>query len=210
MITALLRIDGVPFGLIANSPMHLAGTIEAEVRDNAARFARRCDAHGLPLISLCDTLAFMVGSDAEKSALVRWLCRMFVNGANPSVPLFVMVLRKGYGWVPGRWRAVPIPPRCSRCPGRPARSGGWVLKGAVRHAYRNELAAIEDAAARDAEFRRLVDDLYACGKAIQVASIREIDDVIDPVETRRWLMRGLRMVAQRPARDGKRRPFVDA
>jgi acetyl-CoA carboxylase carboxyltransferase component len=84
------------------------------------------------------------------------------------------------------------------------------LEGAVRHAYRNELARIEDVAARDAEFRRRVDGLHASGKAIQVAAIPESDDVIGPAEMRRWLMRGLHMVAQPPARAGKRRPLVDA
>jgi acetyl-CoA carboxylase carboxyltransferase component len=209
MITALVRIEGVPFGLIANNPMHLAGAIDAEAADKAARFMQLCDAHGLPLISLCDTPGFMVGPEAETHALVRRVCRMFVNGANLSVPLFVVVPRKGYGLgaqaMAGGSYAAPM----FTVSWPSGEFGGMGLEGAVRLAYRNELAAIEDPTARDAEFRRRVDDLYARGKAIAVASILEIDDVIDPAETRRWLMRALRMVAPRPPKDGKRRPFVD-
>jgi len=209
MITALVRIEGVPFGLIANNPMHLAGAIDAEAADKAARFMQLCDAHGLPMISLCDTPGFMVGPEAETHALVRRVCRMFVNGANLSVPLFVVVPRKGYGLgaqaMAGGSYAAPM----FTVSWPSGEFGGMGLEGAVRLAYRNELAAIEDLGERDAEFRRRVDDLYARGKAIAVASILEIDDVIDPAETRRWLMRGLRMVAPRPPRDGRRRPFVD-
>jgi acetyl-CoA carboxylase carboxyltransferase component len=134
---------------------------------------------------------------------------MFVNGANLTVPLFVVVPRKGYGLgaqaMAGGSYAAPM----FTVSWPSGEFGGMGLEGAVRLAYRNELAAIEDPAERDAEFRRRVDDLYARGKAVAVASILEIDDVIDPADTRRWLMRGLRMVAARPRGDGKRRPFVD-
>ncbi len=209
MITALVRIEGVPFGLIANNPMHLAGAIDADAADKAARFMQLCDAHGLPIVSLCDTPGFMVGPEAEKSALVRRVCRMFVNGANLSVPLFTVVPRKGYGLgaqaMAGGSYAAPV----FTVSWPSGEFGGMGLEGAVRLAYRNELAAIDDPAARDAEFRRRVDQLYAQGKAIEVASILEIDDVIDPADTRRWIMRGLKMMAPRPAVDGKRRPFVD-
>jgi len=97
MITALVRIEGRPFGLIANNPMHLAGAIDAPCADKAARFLQLCDAFDLPVISLCDTPGFMVGPEAEKTALVRRVSRMFNVGATLSVPVFVVVLRKGYG-----------------------------------------------------------------------------------------------------------------
>ena len=209
MITALVRIEGIPFGLIANNPKHLGGAIDAEAADKAARFMQLCDAHGLPMISLCDTPGFMVGPEAEKPSLVRRVCRMFVNGANLSVPLFVIVPRKGYGLgaqaMAGGSYAAPM----FTVSWPSGEFGGMGLEGAVRLAYRNELAAIDDLDARDGEFRRRVDELYAKGKAIAVASVLEIDDVIDPADTRRWLTRGLKMVAARPAAEGKRRPFVD-
>jgi acetyl-CoA carboxylase carboxyltransferase component len=209
MITALVRIEGRPFGLIANNPMHLAGAIDAEAADKAARFMQLCDAHGLPMISLCDTPGFMVGPEAEKTALVRRVCRMFVNGANLSVRLFVVVPRKGYGLgaqaMAGGSYAAPV----FTVSWPSGEFGDMGLEGAVRLAYRNELAAIDDLAEQDAEFRRRVNELYAKGKALAVTSILEMDDVIDPADTRRWLMRGLKMVAPRAASDGKRRNFVD-
>jgi len=76
--------------------------------------------------------------------------------------------------------------------------GGMGLEGAVRLAYRKELAAIADPDEREAEFRRRVALSYERGKAINTASVLEIDDVIDPMETRRWVLRGLKSVAPRP------------
>ena len=209
MITALVRIEGVAFGLIANNPMHLAGAIDAEAADKAARFMQLCDAHGLPMISLCDTPGFMVGPEAEKTALVRRVCRMFVNGANLSVPLFVVVPRKGYGLGAQAMAGGSYAASIFTVSWPSGEFGGMGLEGAVRLAYRNELAAIGDPIEQDAEFRRRVDELYAKGKAIAVASILEIDDVIDPADTRRWLTRGLKMAAPRSATDGKRRNFID-
>jgi acetyl/propionyl-CoA carboxylase alpha subunit/acetyl-CoA carboxylase carboxyltransferase component len=209
MITALIRIEGIPFGLIANNPHHLGGAIDAEAADKAARFMQLCDAHALPILSLCDTPGFMVGPEAEKPAQVRRVCRMFVNGANLSVPLFVVVPRKGYGLgaqaMAGGSFAAPV----FTVSWPSGEFGGMGLEGAVRLAYRNELAAIEDLDAREAEFRRRVDELYAKGKAIAVAQVLEIDEVIDPADTRRWIMRGLRMTGTPPALGGKRRPFID-
>ncbi len=209
MVTALIRIEGRPVGVIANNPMHLAGAIDAEAADKAARFMQLCDAHGLPILSLCDTPGFMVGPQAEKSALVRRVCRMFVNGANLRVPVFLVVTRKGYGLgaqaMAGGSYAAPV----FTVSWPTGEFGGMGLEGAVRLAYRNELAAINDPAQRDAEFRRRVDSLYARGKAVEVATIFEVDDVIDPADTRKWLIRGLLAVPPLPVTREKRRPNVD-
>jgi len=97
MITAFIRIEGKPFGLIANNPKHLGGAIDAPAGDKAARFMQLCDAFDIPIVSLCDTPGFMVGPEAEKTAIVRHVARMFVTGASLTVPLFGIVLRKGYG-----------------------------------------------------------------------------------------------------------------
>ncbi len=209
IITALIRIEGRPMGLLANNPMHLGGAIDAEAADKAARFLQMCDAHDLPILSLCDTPGFMVGPEAEKSALVRRVCRMFVNGASLTVPFFTVVLRKGYG--------LGAQAMAGGCFHRPifnvawptGEFGGMGLEGAVRLAYRKELAAIEDPVAQDAEFRRRVDAMYASGKAIESAAMLEIDDVIDPAETRRWLMRGLRAAAKPLPRNGKKRLHIE-
>jgi len=209
MVTALIRVEGRPMGLIANNPRHLGGAIDADGADKAARFLQLCDAHDLPVLSLCDTPGFMVGPDAERTALVRRVCRMFVGGANLRVPFFTVVLRKGYGL-----GAQAMAAGCFHAPvfivaWPTGEFGGMGLEGAVRLGFRKELAAIADPAARDAEFRRRVDEMYARGKATSMASVLEIDDVIDPADTRRWVATGLR-AAQRPEpRTGKKRPCVD-
>ncbi|MBV8616745.1 MAG: ATP-grasp domain-containing protein [Acetobacteraceae bacterium] len=209
MITAFIRIEGRPMGLIANNPMHLAGAIDADAADKAARFVQLCDAYDIPVLSLCDTPGFMVGPEAERSAQVRRVCRMFVVGASLTVPFFTVVLRKGYGLgaqamaggsFHAPWFTVSWPT---------GEFGGMGLEGAVRLAYRNELAAIADPVERDALYRRHVEELYQRGKAIHVASMLEIDDVIDPAETRRWIMRGLRTAPPPVARQGKKRPHIE-
>lgn len=209
MVTALIRIEGRPMGLIANNPRHLGGAIDADAADKAARFLQLCDAHDLPILSLCDTPGFMVGPDAERTALVRRVCRMFVGGANLTVPFFTIVLRKGYGL-----GAQAMAAGCFHAPvfnvsWPTGEFGGMGLEGAVRLGFRKELAAIADDDERDAEFRRRVDAMYVRGKATSMASVLEIDDVIDPADTRRWITQGLHMVQPPIPRNGKKRPNVD-
>jgi acetyl-CoA carboxylase carboxyltransferase component len=207
MITALVRIEGKPFGLIANNPMHLAGAIDGPCADKAARFMQLCDAFGLPIVSLCDTPGFMVGPEAEKPSLVRKVSRMFVVGGNLSVPMFVVVLRKGYGlgaqgMAGGSFHApffiVSWPT---------GEFGGMGLEGAVRLGYRKELEAEPTPEAKEALFQKMVAQSYARGKAINMAAYLEIDDVIDPADTRRWIMRGTNSVP--PQKGERRRSYVD-
>ena len=209
MVTALVRVEGRPMGLIANDPRHLGGAIDADAADKAARFLQLCDAHDLPVLSLCDTPGFMVGPEAERTGLVRRACRMFVAGANLGVPFFTVVLRKGYGL-----GAQAMAAGCFHAPvfivsWPTGEFGGMGLEGAVRLGFRSELAAIGDPAEREAEFRRRVDAMHARGKATSMASVLEIDDVIDPKDTRGWIVRGLRTVGPPAPRSGKKRPNVD-
>src|SRR5207302_3500601 len=97
MVTALARIEGKPFGIVANNPTHLAGAIDSDGSDKAARFLQLCDAFDLPVLFLCDTPGMMVGPEVEKTALVRHAARMFVTGGSVTVPTGTIVLRKGYG-----------------------------------------------------------------------------------------------------------------
>ena len=97
MITAFARIEGRPIGIIANNPKHLGGAIDRDGSDKAARFMQLCDAYDIPILMLCDTPGNMVGPEAEKTGLVRHNSRLFVIGANVSVPVFTIILRKGYG-----------------------------------------------------------------------------------------------------------------
>jgi len=205
MITALIRIEGAAFGLIANNPAHLGGAIDAPAADKAARFLQLCDAHGLPVLSVCDTPGFMVGPEVERTAQVRHVSRMFVTGAALSVPIFCVVPRKGYGLGAIAMAAGGFHQTRFTIAWPSGEFGGMGLEGAVRLGYRRELAAETNDAARQALFEKLVAELYEKGKAINMASYLEIDAVIDPAETRAWIARGLRAS---PARAGGR--FIDA
>ncbi|MFN3852852.1 MAG: carboxyl transferase domain-containing protein [Phreatobacter sp.] len=209
MVTALIRIEGRPMGLIANNPLHLGGAIDAEAADKAARFLQMCDAFDLPVLSLCDTPGFMVGPEVEATAQVRRVCRMFVGGANLSVPFFTVVLRKGYGLGAQAMAAGCFHNPVFNVSWPTGEFGGMGLEGAVRLGYRNELAAIVDPEQREAEYRRKVEALYARGKAINMASLLEIDGVIDPAETRAWISRGLAAVGMPAPRRGRKRAFID-
>ncbi|UPJ97147.1 carboxyl transferase domain-containing protein [Bradyrhizobium sp. 172] len=209
MITALIRVEGKPFGLIANNPRHLGGAIDADAGDKAARFLQLCDAFDLPIVSLCDTPGFMVGPEAEKTAIVRHVSRMFVTGASLTVPLFGIVLRKGYGlgaqsMIGGGFHASFFTAAWPT-----GEFGGMGLEGYVRLGFRKEMEAIADPVERETYYRNKVAELYANGKAVSIASVFEIDNVIDPAETRRWIMAGLRSVPKPPARTGKKRPCID-
>jgi len=187
MVTALARIEGRPVGVIANDPGHLAGAIDSDGADKAARFLQLCDAFGLPIVTLVDTPGMMVGPDVEATALVRHCSRLFVTGANLSVPMVSVVTRKAYGlgaqaMMGGSTKA---PVACLAWP--TGEFGGMGLEGAVRLGYRKELEAVANDAEREVLFREMVDRMYAHGKAVSVASFFEIDDVIDPIDTRRWI-----------------------
>ncbi|WP_285581034.1 carboxyl transferase domain-containing protein [Actinoallomurus iriomotensis] len=197
IVTALARIEGVPVGVIANSPAHLGGAIDADGADKASRFMKLCDAFGLPVVSLCDTPGFMVGPDAEKTATVRHFARMFVTGANLGVPLVMVILRKAYGLgaqaMAGGSLKVPV----ATVAWPTGELGGMGLEGAVRLGYRRELAAAEDP---DALFDDLVARAYERGRALSAATVYEIDDVIDPAETRRWIAMALHAAPRRERR----------
>ena len=211
MITALARVEGRPIGIVANNPAHLAGAIDADGADKAARFLQLCDAHDVAVVFLCDTPGIMVGPDAEASALVRHASRLFVVGGSLTVPFGTIVLRKGYGlgaqaMAGGSFKA---PLFCVAWP--TGEFGGMGLEGAVRLGYRRELEAIEDPAEREATFETMVDRMYEHGKALSTATYFEIDDVIDPADSRRWITAMLDGAPPPPPRgpSGKKRPCID-
>ncbi len=209
MITALARVEGRPLGIVANNPAHLAGAIDADGADKAARFLQLCDAFDVPLLFLCDTPGIMVGPEAEATGLVRHASRLFVTGASLSVPFGTIILRKGYGlgaqaMAGGSFKA---PLFCVSWP--TGEVGGMGLEGAVRLGYRKELAAIDDPGEREAAFQGMVDAAYEHGRSLNSASHFEIDDVIDPADSRRWITTMLTSAPPRPPRDGKKRPVVD-
>ncbi|MGL4317990.1 MAG: carboxyl transferase domain-containing protein [Pseudomonas sp.] len=209
LITAFIRLEGKPFGLIANNPSHLGGAIDALAGDKAARFMQLCDAFDIPMLSLCDTPGFMVGPEAEKQATVRHVSRMFVAAASLSVPFFTVVLRKGYGLGAQAMAAGSFHSPLFTIAWPSGEFGAMGLEGAVRLGFAKELAAQPDAATQQALFDKLVAKAYQNGKGLNMASYLEIDAVIDPLETRAWLLRGLNAAPRPPKREGKKRPFVD-
>ncbi|MGH7949676.1 MAG: acyl-CoA carboxylase subunit beta, partial [Candidatus Binataceae bacterium] len=209
MVTALIRIEGRPAGVIANNPVHLAGAIDSDGADKAARFMQLCDAFDIPILFLCDTPGIMVGPEIEKTGLVRHAARMFVVGASITVPFFTIILRKGYGLGAQAMAGGSFKAPVFTVSWPTGEFGGMGLEGAVKLGYRNELAAVEDAAERTKLFNTMVARMYEHGKAINTASHFEIDDVIDPLESRRWVLTGLRSAPPPPPRTGKKRPCID-
>jgi hypothetical protein len=189
--TVLARIEGRAVGMLANNPQHLGGAIDADAADKAARFMQLCNAHGLPMVSLVDTPGFMVGPKTEATAQVRHVSRMFVAAAHLRVPYLSVVLRKGYGlgamaMTAGGFHA----PLCTVA-WPSAEFGAMGLEGAVRLGFKKELESAAAGAARDALFEQLLAQQVENGSALAMASSLEIDAVIDPAQTRPWLVRGL-------------------
>ena len=209
MITTLARIEGRPVGIIANNPMHLAGAIDSDAADKAARFMQLCDAHDLPIVLLCDTPGIMVGPEAERSGTVRHASRMFVVGAGIDVPFVTVVIRKGYGLGAQAMAGGGFKSPMLTVSWPTGEFGGMGLEGAVRLGYRNELEAIADPLERAEEFQKRVDRMYEIGKALNFASAYELDDVIDPADTRNWIARAFAMTPPAEVRDSKKRPNID-
>jgi acetyl-CoA carboxylase carboxyltransferase component len=211
MVTALARIEGRAVGVIANNPMHLAGAIDAVNADKAARFMQLCEAFGLPLVSLCDTPGFMVGPEAEETALVRRVSRMFVVGASLTVPFCCVVLRKGYGLGAQAMAGGSFHRPIFTVAWPTGELGGMGLEGAVRLGFRRELEQIPDPEDRTAAEAAMIFRAYEHGKALNVAEHFEIDDVIDPALTRTRIVHALMSAPPAPhwSAGVPRRPFVD-
>lgn len=207
MVTGFVRIEGRPMGLIANDPRHLGGAIDGDAAEKAARFLQLCDAFDLPVLSLCDTPGFMVGPESEDLAAVRRVSRQFIAGAKLGTPLLVVVLRKGYGLGAQAMAGGSFHEPVFIASWPTGEFGGMGLEGAVRLGYRKELEAETDPEKQKALFADLVGKMYERGKATSMAAALEIDAVIDPIDTRRWILRGLDSC---PPRKGPYRKRVDA
>ena len=210
MVTSLIRIEGRPIGVIANNATHLGGAVDSPGADKGARFMQLCDAFDIPILFLVDTPGMMVGPEVEKTALARHSARLFVTGANLTVPHVAIFLRKGYGlgaqaMVGGNTKE---PFFAAAWP--TGEFGGMGLEGQVKLGYRNELAAIEDPEERMARYEDLVERAYERGKALNQGVAFGLDDVIDPMDSRHWISAALRSVPTPPRREGKKRPNIDA
>ncbi len=209
IITSLARIEGIPVGVIANNPSHLGGAIDSDAADKASRFMQLCDAFGLPIINLCDTPGFMVGPEAEKTGLVRHVSRMFVTARSVTSPTCTIVLRKAYGLGAQAMASGGFKFPLFTVAWPTGEFGGMGLEGAVKLGYRKELEAIEDPEEREAAYQARVGRMYEVGKALSMADHFEIDDVIDPSDSRRWIIRGLKAARAEESTKWGNRPMID-
>src|SRR4051812_43671274 len=202
LVTALARIEGRPVGIVANNCKYAAGVVTGGAADKAARFLQLCDAFGLPVVSLIDTPGYMVGPDAEREALVRHCCRMLIAGAALTVPTVAILLRRAYGLGAQAMAFGSLHEPLLTAAWPDATLGPMGLEGAVRLAMRRELEAIEDEAEREQRVRELTAQMYEHARALNAAQIFEIDDVIDPADTRATIARTL-AAAGEPSRSGR-------
>ena len=209
ILTVLMRIEGRVIGVIANNPAHLGGAIDSDSADKASRFVGLCDAYDIPIVSLCDTPGFMVGPEAEQTAQVRHFGRMFVTAASVTVPWITVVLRKGYGLGAQAMAGGSFHANTMSIAWPTGEFGGMGLEGAVRLGYRKELEAITDEKERAELEAKLIASAYERGNALNMASHVEIDDVIDPAETRERILSVISRTTSWRQRTGKKRPMVD-
>ena len=209
IITAFARIEGRPVGIVANNPAHLGGAIDSPSADKMARFVQLCDAFNIPLISLCDTPGFMVGPQAEESAQVRHFSRLFVTAASVTIPWITVVLRKGYGLGAQAMAGGSFHAKDMIVSWPSGEFGGMGLEGAVRLGFKKELDAAGTPEQREDLEKRLIEAAYIRGSALSMASHTEIDDVIDPADTRKRILAVLLACPTPLPRTGKKRPMVD-
>ena len=207
MVTALARLDGRAVAIVANDSRYTAGAIDGPAAEKAARFFQLAEARGLPIVSIIDTPGFMVGPQAEATGLMRRVSRMFVAGAALSVPVVAVITRRAYGLGAQAMATGSLVAPVATLAWPTGELGGMGLEGAVRLGFRRELEAIEDPAERAAAEAGLIEAAYDHGRALNVAAHLEIDDVIDPAQTRERLV-ALLAAAPVARRDGRRR-FID-
>jgi acetyl-CoA carboxylase carboxyltransferase component len=209
IVTAFARIEGRPVGIVANNPAHLGGAIDTPSADKMARFVQLCDAFDIPLVSLCDTPGFMVGPQAEETAQVRHFSRLFVTAASVTIPWITVVLRKGYGLGAQAMAGGSFHAKDMIVAWPTGEFGGMGLEGAVRLGFKKELDAAGTPEERQELEDRLIAAAYVRGSALSMASHTEIDDVIDPADTKQRIFGVLAACPTPLPRTGKKRPMID-
>lgn len=183
LATALARVEGIPCGVLANQSLHEAGAVTGEAARKAADFLELCQRWQLPVLSLVDTPGFMVGPQAERGGLVRHASRMLLAGARLTTPLVGVVLRRGYGLGAQAMLGGSTHRPLLTLAWPQAHLGPMGLEGAVRLGMAKELAALEEEE-REQVVQEQVEELRERAKALNVARVLEVDDVVDPAETR--------------------------
>jgi len=191
VLTLLARIEGRAVGLVVSQSSEGGGAIDVEAAEKVTRFFGLCERFALPIVSLVDTPGFMVGPEVEARGQARRAGDLFIAAARVSHRLVAVVLRKAYGLgamalVGGGFHAASAVVAWPS-----AEFGAMGLEGAVRLGYRKELEAVPEGPERDALYAKLVDEQYARGSALNMATTLELDAVIDPAETRSWIVRRL-------------------
>jgi len=197
IVVGFARFEGCPVGVIANQPRVLAGAIDIDASDKAARFIRFCDAFGIPLISLVDTPAFLPSKKQEFGGIIRHGAKILFAYAEATVPKITVILRKGYG---GGYVAM-----CHRELGADyvfawptAEIAMMGAEGASEIIFRSEIRASDDPIKKRAEkieeYRRQFSNPYIS------ASRGHVDDVINPIHTRETVIQSLESVRNKTER----------
>lgn len=204
--TSLCRIDGRVVGVLANNPMFGAGAIDAEGSAKFSRHIELCNAYDIPLLFLCDTPGFMIGTAAEATALVRHSARTLMALSAADVPILTVILRKAYGLGYYAMGSDALAPDI--IVGWPtAEFGGMGLEGAVNIVYRDELEAAPDDTERREIRTRRVAEWKERNTGLEFARAFLIDDIIDPAETRDLIARMLATLPAPLPREGRKHPI---
>jgi acetyl-CoA carboxylase carboxyltransferase component len=192
IVCGFARIDGRPVGIVGNQPKVLAGVLDIESSEKAARFVRTCDAFNLPLITFVDVPGFLPGVDQEYGGIIRHGAKLLYAFCEATVPRITVITRKAYGgaYVVMNSKSIGADLAFAWPSAELAVMGP---QGAVEIVYRRELQQAADPAARRAELVEEYAEKYANPYA--AAERGYVDDVIDPAETRRKLVAGLRMLS---------------
>jgi acetyl-CoA carboxylase carboxyltransferase component len=192
IVTGLARVGGQPVGILANQPMVLGGALDVNSADKAARFTWLCDAFGIPLVFLMDVPGFIVGSAVEKQGIIRHGAKMLFAISEATVPKITVVLRKAYG--AGYFVMNGTAYEADYIVAWPtAEISVMGPDGAVNIIMRKQLEAVPEGDERTQarlamaeEIRKTIDPYIAAGHA-------QVDDIIDPAETRLAIWRGLQL-----------------
>jgi len=188
------RIDGHPVGIVGNQPMVLAGVLDIESAEKAARFVRTCDAFNIPLLTFVDVPGFLPGVDQEYGGIIRHGAKLLYAYCEASVPRISIITRKAYGgaYVVMDSKGVGSDITFAWPSAEIAVMGP---QGAVEIIHRRELADAANPAARRAEL--VADYTDRLANPYIAAERGYVDDVIEPNETRRKIVAGLRVLASK-------------
>lgn len=187
LLTMFARVEGRAVGVIANNPLVLSGAIDHGAATKSAAFMKLCERWSIPLLFLCDTPGFMVGPDSDAAGLPRSAGELFRAGGTLGVPFATVITRKGYGLGAQAMAGGGFKEPLFTLSWPTGEFGAMGLEGAVQLGFSRELAEATEGPERAELFDRLVERMYEHGRAVNVASHFEIDDVIDPADTRRWI-----------------------